>query len=216
MSKHQTRRSLSFERRLHEITTQHAAALKQSTSHYVSELIRRDLIAAGIEVPAAPLHVVIDDERVGRWWCKAVRAAWRELRCDARRRCLPSTPPLLERLAALVAERDTLCAHTNVGQGTVRAGAACPLFELVSMLFGRCGGAIVVITPTPERPAPTLRLRCHRGDREAGRRRARKEAEPERNADHACSVQRAVTSRRARTRAGEAPASYRRRIHRHA
>jgi len=70
MSKHQTRRSLSFERRLHEITTQHAAALKQSTSHYVSELIRRDLIAAGIEVPAAPLHVVIDDERVGRWWCK--------------------------------------------------------------------------------------------------------------------------------------------------
>lgn len=51
MSKKQTRRSISLERRLHDATAARSEALTKSTSEYISDLIRADLIMAGIEPP---------------------------------------------------------------------------------------------------------------------------------------------------------------------
>ena len=51
MSKKQTRRTLSLERKLFEETKHRAGSLDKSASEYVSELIRRDLVEAGIEPP---------------------------------------------------------------------------------------------------------------------------------------------------------------------
>lgn len=61
MARNQTRRTISLEQQLHGLATQRAAVLKRSTSHYISELIRHDLVAAGIEVPAAPMHADLSD-----------------------------------------------------------------------------------------------------------------------------------------------------------
>lgn len=51
MSKKQTRRTLSLERKLFEETKHRAGSLDKSASEYVSELIRQDLVSAGIEPP---------------------------------------------------------------------------------------------------------------------------------------------------------------------
>jgi len=51
MSKKQTRRSISLEKRLHDAATARSEALNKAASEYISELIRADLIIAGIEPP---------------------------------------------------------------------------------------------------------------------------------------------------------------------
>ena len=51
MSNKQTRRSISLEKRLHDVAIARAEALNKAASEYISELIRADLIIAGIEPP---------------------------------------------------------------------------------------------------------------------------------------------------------------------
>lgn len=54
MAETQTRRSVSLEQKLHQLADARAKGTGRTLAHYVSDLIRADLKAAGIEVP--PSH----------------------------------------------------------------------------------------------------------------------------------------------------------------